>query len=215
MIATEQFQETSLRSSRSFYSSHGQVVNLKLNPLQIKQQILHPKRRSLAYSSKLRRLEVRETKGGQILVLLSKSFQHIERLYQLSLDKMQRLPNQDDIRVISNITTSSTQVDNGHGSRSNLTKRMYMTHHIVAELFLLLSRELKVNVVQLSLHLFQLLIGYFDPKFLLSSGEGQPEFAPGTELHRWRPYSAHFFRCVALHQRRFVLMVSFQSFEGK
>ena len=63
-----------------------------------------------------------------------------------------------------------------------------------------LCRQVKVNVVQLASHFFQLLIGYVESQFLFCSGKSRPKLAPRCEFHGRGPDKGHFFGGISLHE---------------
>mmetsp|Transcript_874 Transcript_874/g.1261 ORF Transcript_874/g.1261 Transcript_874/m.1261 type:complete len:427 (-) Transcript_874:221-1501(-) len=168
VVALEQLQEGGLRARGALHPAHGQPCQLRLQPLEVEGQVLHPERAPLAHGRQLRRLVVREPQRGQPLVLLRKAFHHREQLHELAAHQQHGVAQLDDVRVVPHVAAGRAQVDHRHRLGANFTKGMDVPHHIMAEFGLFLFCELKVDVVKIVLHLFNLLITDVNPELLFS-----------------------------------------------
>lgn len=70
MVPIKQSQERPLSPSRPLNTPEPQIVPRPLQIPQIPEQLLDPKRRALAHSRELGRLEMGETQSGEVPVLL-------------------------------------------------------------------------------------------------------------------------------------------------
>jgi hypothetical protein len=61
--------------------------------------------------------------------------------------------------------------------------------------------KLPVDVVDVILHVFNLLCSDVKAQLLLSSSQSDPHEAPCAKLLGWAPNIAHLFRGIALHER--------------
>ena len=169
VITVEQLQKGCLGTGRSLHATHGQVLNFPLNPLEVKDEILHPESTALANGRQLSRLVVSKAKGRQVAVLGSELAENADGLDQLALNELESIADLDNVCVVSNVARGGTKMDDGHGRRGGLSIGMDVSHHIMTELLLLFGGILKVDIVQLGTHLLELLVANLNAKLLLGS----------------------------------------------
>ena len=153
------------------------------HPLVVEEEVLHPQRAPLPDRRELRGLVVRETQGGHVLVLLGKLLQDGQRLDELLLHQLERLLQLDDVRVVPDVAARRPQVNDRHGLGRGVAEGVDVPHDVVAELRLVLVGLGEVDVVEVVLHLLDLLVGDVEAELLLGRGEGEPQLAPRGELH--------------------------------
>ena len=110
-IAAKQLHKAGLCSGGTPAAQELHAADDKIQLLQIGQKILHPEGRPLAHGHKLGRLIVGIAQGGHGFIPLSKFCKICNHLQKLSTQVFQTLPIQDDVRIVCDITTGGTQMD--------------------------------------------------------------------------------------------------------
>ncbi len=95
-------------------------------------------------------------------------------------------------------------MDYGHGLGANPAIRVDMGHYVMAQLFFHLGGVFVIYIVNMRLHLRDLLVGNGKAQFLFRSGQGNPKLAPGGKFVVRRKDIKHFPAGIAGSQRAFV-----------
>ena len=119
--------------------------------------------------------------------------------HQLVQHQVRGLANLDQIGVVAHIARGGAQVDDGHGLGAKLAKGVDVGHDIVSQLLLLGFGKLVVDVVNVSLHFGDLLVGNVQAQLLFSRGESNPKLSPGGKFHVRGPHIAHFLGGISSH----------------
>ena len=205
LVAVEQLHERGLRPRGALHAAEGEVLDLVLQVLQVDHQVLVPQGRSLAHRHQLRRLVVREAQGRKGLVLLREVAQSMDHTHKLAKDQVRGFTNLDQIGVVANVAGSRAQVDDRHRVRTQLAERMNVRHHVMSQLLLLRLGKLVVDVVDVGLHLIDLLVSDVQTQLLLGSRQSNPQLPPGGELHIRRPDIAHLLRGISRECKKEIL----------
>ena len=137
-------------------------------------------------------------KGWLCLMLLSEFRQFCNHVHQLLAHQFQSFCHDNNVCIVSYITTGSSKVNNSFGFWTLYTICVYMGHHIVAYLFFSFFCHLIVNVVCICLQFINLFLGNIQSQFFLCLCQRNPQFSPGTEFHVRRKNILHFFTCITL-----------------
>ena len=132
-----------------------------------------------------------EAEGSHGLVLVSELGEGVDASNQLLADDLHRLLDLDEVGVVADVAGGGTEMDDGHGLGDLLAPGVDVSHDIVAQELLLLGSALVVDVVDVGLHLLDLLVGDIETKLLLGSSESDPELSPCRELLGRRPDVRH------------------------
>ena len=165
MVTIEEGQERSLGSGRALDTSESEVVSGAGDVPQIPKQLLKPKCASLTDSGKLSRLEVGESKSGEVLVLLGEICETRDHHGELGDDHVASISEEDEIGVVSHEARRGTEAERNKSaqgnetiglhalndsccSRGHETERVDMSHNVVSSLLLLQGGNLKLTLVE-------------------------------------------------------------------
>ena len=152
---------------------------------------------------------------GHILVLLCKVRQTVDHSNQLLADDLQTFLHLDNIGIVTNIRTGSTQMDDAGSLRSNLTKGVHMCHNVMTYFLLTLAGYLVINIVDVGFHFVDLFLCNRQTQLLFSLSQGYPQTTPGGELHIRRKYIQHLRAGITGTKRAFVYVAhKLYSFPG-
>ena len=140
-------------------------------------------------------------------VLTCKAGKRANDRHQTRVHKAQAVPHDEHVGIVSHVAGGGPKVDDGHRRRAALAKGMHVSHHIVPQLFFVLRRAVKVNVVQMGAHFIELHFGNGQPQLPLALREPEPQPAPGGELMLRRKKKLHLVACIARGQRRLIAVV--------
>ncbi len=198
LVALKKFQKACLRARSPLRTEKLKAFLYIFKILKVHTEFLHPQRRTLPYSSGLRRLKVGECKGRKILVLPCKLCKGGNYIYKLFLYKLKSLGHQDHICIVPDITGRSAQMNDPLRFRALLSVGIYMRHDIVAYQLLPLLCHFIVYVVHVFFQFINLLLCDRKPQLLLCLRQCNPEFSPRTELFIRRKDILHFPACITL-----------------
>ena len=125
---------------------------------------------------------MRKGEGRKILVVTGKFRKCSDRVDQLPANNAERIPHQDNVRIIAYIAARRTEMNDAFGLRALQPICVYMAHDIVTHFFFPRFRILVVDVVRVCLHLRDLLIGYVKSELFLRLRKGDPESPPCAEF---------------------------------
>lgn len=141
-------------------------------------------------------------------MLAGESGQPMNHPHETSADDFQGFADQDQVRVVGNIATRSSQMDDRSRIRTSIAVGMNVSHHVVTELAFVLASFHKVDVVDVGPKLFDLQLRNCQTQVGFGLGQGHPQPSPGTELPLGAPQFGHFTRGVAANQRIIVHQVT-------
>ena len=133
-----------------------------------------------------------------VLILRCKLGKLCDHVHKFLADKLQRLCHNDDIRIISYITRGCSQMDDAFCLRALYAKRIHVRHYIMANLTLTLLSHIIVDIIRMSFHLINLLLGDVKAKLTFRLSKCDPQLSPCAELHVRRKNILHLFTCIPL-----------------
>ena len=170
--------------------------------LQIHHKLIDPQTGPLPHRRRLCRLIVREGKRRLILLLPREFCECCDHIDQLAPDQTERLPHQNDIRVVADIAARGAEMNDSLCLRALHAVRVDMAHHVMAHFLLAGSRHIVVDVVLMRLHLLDHFVcDPGDAELLLRLRERDPEPSPGAELVILRENKLHLPACIPLRER--------------
>jgi hypothetical protein len=122
----KEFQKGRLRPRGALDPPHGQGRDESLHLLQIQVKVLHPQGAALADCGQLRRLQVSESQGGQVLMLFGKPSHDLQKNHQSRANENQTLLHLHEVGVVAHVATGGTQVDDGHGCGTGHSEGVHM-----------------------------------------------------------------------------------------
>ena len=149
LIPVKKLQKRSLRSRGSLRAQKFHMGKHMLQILQIKEELLQPKRRPLSHSSWLRRLEMGKSKRWLRLVFLRKIGKFLHHIHQFLFHQAERLRHHDDIRVVTHIAGCGTQMDDTFRFRTLYPVCIHMTHDIMADFLLPRLCHIVINILRI------------------------------------------------------------------
>ena len=133
-----------------------------------------------------------------IFILCCKLGKLRDHVHKFLADKFQCLCHNDNVGVISYITGGCSQMDDAFCLRALYTKCVYVRHYIMANLTLALLSHIIIDIIRMSLHLVNLLLGNVKAKLTLRLSKCDPQFSPCAEFHVRGKNVLHLFACVPL-----------------
>ena len=133
-----------------------------------------------------------------ILILCSKLGQFCDNVHKFLAYKLQCFCHNDNISVISYITGGCSQMDDAFCLRALYTKRIHVRHYIMANLTLTLLSHIIVDIIRMSFHLINLLLGDVKAKLTFRLSKCDPQLSPCAEFHVRGKNVLHLFACVPL-----------------
>ena len=204
VIAVKQLQKARLGTGGTLAAQQPRAGQTVFHLVQIHQKLLCPQGGTLAHGGGLRRLEVGERQGGQILVFLDEMPQQRQHIHQLFAHQTQRIVHDHQIGVVADIAAGRAQMDDALGFRALHPVSVHMRHHIVAHLLFLFACHIVVDVVLMRFQLGNLLIGDGQAQLLLGFRQRDPQLAPCAELVVRRKQILHFLAGIAGGKGRFI-----------
>lgn len=155
VVAVEEREEAGLSTGRALDAAETEIRSSALKVAQVPEELLDPQGRSFSDGGELSRLEVGESQGRQVAVLLGKVGQSGDDRGKFGQKEVQALPQEDEVGVaapqqrqvgfdsLGDVARSRTQaaVSNGvavlgllndaGGFRSHSAKGVDMGHHVV------------------------------------------------------------------------------------
>ena len=175
--------------------------------MQIHDELVQPEAGTLAHCGKLGGLKMGEAQRGQGLIFIRKAGEVADDPHQLVPNQLQRLLHQDDVRVVAHIAACGAQVDNGHGLGALVAPCVDMSHHVMAQLPLVLRCSGEVHVVNIGLHLVNLLLCDGKTQLHLRTGKGNPQPAPCGEFFYRGENILHLVAGIAAGKGTFIPVV--------
>lgn len=108
------------------------------------------------------------------------------------------------VRVIRNITTRCTEVNDWACIGALIAVSVDLGHHIVAEFPFVFVGNIEIESIAESFELFDLGLGDRQSELLLGFGEGDPEFSPESDAVFRAEQARHFAGSIAGDQGVFV-----------
>ena len=133
-----------------------------------------------------------------IFILCCKLGKLRDHVHKFLADKFQCLCHNDNVGVISYITGGCSQMDDAFCLRALYTKRIHVRHYIMANLTLTLLSHIIVDIIRMSFHLVNLLLGDVKAKLTFRLSKCDPQLSPCAEFHVRGKNVLHLFACVPL-----------------
>ena len=197
VVAVEQGQETRLGAGGALHPAKPQVLGGALQRFEVHHQILQPQRAAFAHGGELGGLEVGVAQSRQRLLGLGEYREAIDRLGALQRKHAQTFAHQDQVGIVGDIARRGAEVNNRRRQRGNRAEGMHVGHHIVATPLLLFRGHRVIDVVEVRLHLRDLLGADRQPQAALSLGQLDPQPPPRPESTVVRENGLHLFGGVA------------------
>ena len=109
---------------------------------------LQPKGCAFPHSRQLCRLEMGESQGGEITVLLSKGRESVDHNCEFFKYEIASLAQEDEICVVGHVARRSSQVNNCGGCRRDESESVDVGHNIVAAFLFFLCGDLVLGIVE-------------------------------------------------------------------
>ncbi len=138
-----------------------------------------------------------KSKGRNSLVFIGKISEYTDYVYEFFSDKLQTFSHNNDISIVADIAACGSKVDNTRRLRTLDAVCVHMTHYIVSYFLLLLLGNIVIDIVNMSLHLFDHLIGYngftirFKTEFFFGLSKSDPQLSPCGKLLVLRKNELH------------------------
>ena len=123
-----------------------------------------------------------KSKCRLVLLLLCKLRKLCNYIHKLCANQFQCFCHNNNICIISYITGCSSKMDDSFCFRTLNTICINMRHNIMTYNLLTFLCHLKVNIIRMALHLFNLFIRDVESKLLLSLCQCDPKSSPCSEL---------------------------------
>ena len=204
LVALEQLHEAGLRARRAAAAEEPDVLQRKVDLVQIGEEILHPQRRALADGHQLRRLIVRVSERRQRFVRLGEVRQIGDDLEQLTAQIAQTVAIEDQVGVVRHIAARRAQMDDARCGRRRLAIGIDVRHHVVADLLLAPADAVVIDVVDVRFKLRNLIIRDRQAQRGFSPGQRDPQPAPGAIARVRGEQLQHVAGRIARGQGRFV-----------
>ena len=182
LVAVKQGEEARARAGRALAAEELEIAELKLQLLEIHQQILRPERGALADGRRLRGLKMRVGERRLCLVRLGKVRERLDDVHQQAADLLERFAHEDDIRIVADVAGRGTEVQNGLCLRAARAVGQHVGHDVVPHLVLARRGVVIVDVRDVRAQLADLLIRDRQTELLLALGQRDPEPAPGGKF---------------------------------
>ncbi len=179
-----------------------------LRLFQIHHEFVDPERRSLSDCRRLRRLEMRKTERGLILVFIRKFRECRDDINQFPADQLQSLPHNNNVRIISDVAGCSPQMNDPRCLRTLLSVGVYMAHDIVPHQLLSFLRHLVIDIICVRLQLVNLFLRDRKPQLPLRFRQRDPELPPCFEFLVRRKDILHLSARVPCGKRTYISVIS-------
>ena len=206
-VTVEQGEKARRRAGRALAAEELQLRELKIELIEVKEQVVDPQTRPLAHGRGLGGLEVGVGQRRQRGVFFRKVRQRGDRVQQQAADEAQRLAHAEDIGVVPHIAARRAEMDDAPRLRAGLAVGQHVRHHVVAHLVLVARGGVIVDVADMRAQLTQLLVRDRQPQRLLALRQRDPEPAPGGELPVVGEKPFHLLVGIAAAERILVKLV--------
>ncbi|MPM57020.1 hypothetical protein SDC9_103837 [bioreactor metagenome] len=154
------------------------MVQDEIQLLEVRQQILHPKRCPLAHRHQLRGLIVGVTQRGHGFVFFREPAQIPQDRAKLAPEVLQSVPVEDEVGVVGDVAAGSPQVDDASGGGRGLSEGIYVGHHVVADFLFPLRGAVIVDVGDVGGQLVHLRLRYRKAQRVFRPGQLHPQLPP-------------------------------------
>ena len=215
VIPVEQLQQAGLRAGGAAAAQERNGGKDKIQLLQIGGQILQPEGGPLAHGDQLGGLIMRIAQGGQGFGPVGKGREISHDLQQLAPEIAERVPVENQVRVVRHIAGGGAEMDDAGGFGRRLAVGIDMRHDIMADLLFPGGGHVKIDVLLMGLQ--RLHLGGRDGQPQLAFGPGQlgPEPAPGADPGAGGEKLQHIGAGIAGGEGGFILVVHDDSFQGR
>ena len=138
---------------------------------------------------------------GHPFIPLGKIRQNRYNVNQPLKDDPQRVSDDDNIGIVSDIATGGSKMDDAPCFWTLLSKGVDVSHNVVLKDTLKLLGPFQIQILNVGLQLLYLLFSYGKTKLPLHLSQSHPELPPGGKLLLWREELHHSFGRVSFHQR--------------
>jgi hypothetical protein len=128
-----------------------------------------------------------EPQTGQVSMRGGETTQLVNHGSQPTGNQRERLPQENQIRVVRDETAGGSQMDDTSSRGTLVAISMHVSHYIVTQTTLVLIRHFEINLVHVSLHFCQLSWGNIKPQLLFRFRQHHPQSAPSAEFFSDRP----------------------------
>ena len=158
MVSIKEFQKCFRWPCRTTTSKHLKFRCYKIELFKIFGKILEPKRCSFPNCRRRCWLIMRISKCWHILIAIRKLRKQLDDSEQLRTYNLERIPNQNNIGIVSYVTRSRSEMNNPCSRLRLLSISIHMRHHIVPNFFLTRISDIIVDVMHVFFHIGNLFV---------------------------------------------------------
>ena len=200
LIAVEQAHVACLRARCSLDAKKRQGRVKLFERREVERELVQPQARALSHGGELRGLKMGVAQGREVFVCKREFPECRNNRRQPREQECRRFPELDEIGVVAHERAGGPQVNDGARERAAVPERVYVGHHVVPGRGLVGGRGVVVDVVDMLLHLVDLLGRDRKAKVFLAFGKGYPQLSPRAELEVGREDIQHLPAGIALEQ---------------
>ena len=196
MISLKDIEEACLGAGRAFGAAGFDGCQAVFEVFQIHGQVVHPKRRAFADCRRLGGLKVRKSQAGKVFVFQSEFAQNAKDVNQSGADELHRLPGENAVGVVGNVTAGRSPVNNPFRVGADVAESVVVRHDVVPKLLFVFRRGVEIDVVNLRAEFVNLLLSNGQPQLHFRFRQSDPKAPPRAEFPLRGKQRAHGGRCV-------------------
>ncbi len=207
-VSLKEVQEAGLRAGGPSASQEFQVLQHKVQLLQVRQEILHPEGGPLAHRDQLGGLIVGVAQGRGVRVLPGE-LREVPQQGQKALPEIpQALTVEDEVGVVGDIAAGGPQVDDARGGGRGRAVGVDVGHHVMPDFLFPPGSQLEVDVGEMVLQLLHLFRRHGQAQLMLRPGQGHPQPPPGLDAGFGGEEVQHELRRIAGGEGGFVAVLT-------
>ena len=145
----------------------------------VRKQVVAPESRAFAHSRRLCRLKMRICKRRERLVFEREIRCCLYGVYEQLLYLQKRSTHKYNVRIVADVARRSAEMNYSLRLRAGVAEGLDVRHYVVTHLRLILCGKVVINVVNMRLHLVNLLVSYIETELLFALRKRNPELSPG------------------------------------
>ena len=200
LAVAQELLERRLRAGRAPCPSQSQVVQGRIDLIEVEEEVLQPQARPLAHRGGLRGLEVRVAERREIAVLAGELRQRRRDRGKAVAHEPKGVALLDERCVVGHERAGGAEMDVAAGRGRDLPEVVDVRHHIVAQLRLQLRDPAEVEGVAGLSHLRDRGVGDLDAELPFRLGKRYPQISPDESRARRRKDVGHLLRRVTVDQ---------------
>ena len=206
-IAVKELKKTCRRTRRTLATQQSQARKFKVKCFKVYDEVLKPERCTLADRCRLCRLEVCVAKRCKCFMFVCKIANFRYKRNELASHELQCFTHNDNIGVVANVATRCAQMNDWLCLWANFAVCKHVRHNVVAYFPFLFTCKIIVDIVDICLHLGDLLVLDVNAELLFCFGERNPKPAPSAKLEVLRKNMLHFVAGIPFRKRRNIFVL--------